>query len=179
MSSNSNRIETATRQHVGATLTSAQITELVKLSYPDWKGGVYPSDCAGKRQEDGTLTHRGKTAYGDLVLEYVGENNFKVLPTEQIIRRKNPPNQHQHRQRSRRLKLLLLLSPERRSRARPANHPLLPRPLREIAFLPSKGGQPMEHIFKVAEAALAVFGSMKFLHECYELLHGLAKLFKR
>lgn len=91
MSSNSNRIETATRQHVGATLTSAQITELVKLSYPDWKGGVYPSDCAGKRQEDGTLTHRGKTAYGDLVLEYVGENNFKVLPTEQIIRRKNPP----------------------------------------------------------------------------------------
>lgn len=90
MSSNSNRIETATRQHVGATLTSAQITELVKLSYPDWKGGVYPSDCAGKRQEDGMLTHRGKTDYGDLVLEYVGENNFKVLPTEQIIRRKTP-----------------------------------------------------------------------------------------
>jgi hypothetical protein len=87
MSSNSQRIETATRQHVGATLTSAQIAELVKLSYPDWKGGVYPSDCAGKRQEDGTLAHRGKVAYGDLVLEYVGENNFKVLPTEQIVRR--------------------------------------------------------------------------------------------
>jgi hypothetical protein len=87
MSSNSQRIETATRQHVRATLTSAQIAELVKLSYPDWKGGVYPSDCAGKRQEDGTLAHRGKVAYGDLVLEYVGENNFKVLPTEQIVRR--------------------------------------------------------------------------------------------
>jgi hypothetical protein len=43
MSSNSNRIEAATRQHVGATLTSAQITELVRLSDPSWKGGVYPS----------------------------------------------------------------------------------------------------------------------------------------
>jgi hypothetical protein len=26
-------------------------------------------------------------AYGDLVLEYMGANSFKVLPTEQIVRR--------------------------------------------------------------------------------------------
>jgi hypothetical protein len=85
--SNSSRIEVATRQHVGATLTSEQIVELVKLSNPDWKGGTYPSDAAGKRVEDGTLTHRGKVAYGDLVLELVGSNQYKVLATEQIIRR--------------------------------------------------------------------------------------------
>ena len=85
--SNSSRIEAATRSHVGATLTSEQIHELVKLSNPDWKGGVYPSDAAGKRLEDGSLTFRGKVAYGDLVLEYLGENSFKVLPTEQIVRR--------------------------------------------------------------------------------------------
>jgi hypothetical protein len=85
--SNSSRIEKATRDHVGATLTSEQITELVKISNPEWKGGVYPSDAAGKRQEDGTITFRGKVAYGDLVLEYLKENSFKVLPTEQIVRR--------------------------------------------------------------------------------------------
>jgi len=85
--SNSSRIEAATRQHVGATLTSEQVTELVHVSNPDWKGGVYPSDAAGKRLEDGNLTFRGKAAYGDLVLEYVGSNSFKVLPTEQIVRR--------------------------------------------------------------------------------------------
>ncbi len=89
MSSNSQRIETATRQHVGATLTSAQITELVRVADPNWKGGVYPSDCAYTRTEEG-LVPRGKTAYGDGVLEYVSENNFKVLPTEQIVRRKTP-----------------------------------------------------------------------------------------
>lgn len=85
--SNSSRIEAATRQHVGATLTSEQITELVHLSDPNWKGGVYPSDAAGKRQEDGTITYRGKTAYGDLVLEYLGSNSFKVLPNNEIVRR--------------------------------------------------------------------------------------------
>ena len=89
MSSNSNRIETATRQHVGATLTSAQITELVRVADPNWKGGVYPSDCAYVRTDEG-LVPRGKTAYGDGVLEYVSENNFKVLPSEQIVRRKTP-----------------------------------------------------------------------------------------
>ena len=86
--SNSSRIEAATRQHVGATLTAAQIAELVKLSDPTSTKGVYPSDCAYKRDDSGKLVPRGKTAYGDGVLEYMGENNFKVLPTEQIVRRK-------------------------------------------------------------------------------------------
>jgi hypothetical protein len=85
--SNSSRIEAATRQHVGATLTNEQIVELVKVSDPNWKGGVYPSDAAGKRQEDGTLTHRGAVMYGDLVLEMMGKNSFKVLATEMIVRR--------------------------------------------------------------------------------------------
>ena len=85
--SNSSRIETATRQHVGAVLTNDQLVELVKVSFPDWKGGVYPSDAAGQRQEDGTITHRGKVMYGDLVLEYVNKNSFKVLATDKIVRR--------------------------------------------------------------------------------------------
>ncbi len=85
--SNSSRIEAATRQHVNAVLTSEQIVELVKVSDPTSTKGVYPSDCAGKRLEDGTLTFRGKMAYGDLVLEYMGANSFKVLPTEQIVRK--------------------------------------------------------------------------------------------
>ena len=87
MSSNSARIEQATRQHVGATLTNDQLVELVKVSFPDWKGGVYPSDAAGQRQEDGTITHRGKVMYGDLVLVYESKNAFKVLPTDKIVRR--------------------------------------------------------------------------------------------
>ena|SRR6266567_4523910 len=37
--------------------------------------------------QHGTLTFRGKASYGDLVLEYLGSNSFKVLPTEQIVRR--------------------------------------------------------------------------------------------
>jgi hypothetical protein len=85
--SNSSRIEKATRQHVGATLTSEQIHELVKLADPTSTKGVYPSDCAYKRDEAGKLIPRGKTAYGDGVLEYLGPNSFKVLPTEQIVRR--------------------------------------------------------------------------------------------
>src|SRR5260370_5808681 len=85
--SNSSRIETATRQHVGATLTNEQIHELVKLADPTSTKGIYPSDCAYKREEAGKLIPRGKTAYGDGVLEYLGENSFKVLPTEQIVRR--------------------------------------------------------------------------------------------
>jgi hypothetical protein len=85
--SNSSRIEKATRDHVGAVLTGAQIIELVKVSQPDWKGGVYPSDAAGKLMEDGTITFRGKVAYGDLVLLYLAENSFKVLADNDIIRR--------------------------------------------------------------------------------------------
>jgi hypothetical protein len=84
--SNSSRIEAATRQHVGATLTSEQIVELVKVSDPNWKGGVYPSDSAYQRTPEG-LKPRGKTAYGDGVLELVGPNSYKVLATEQIVRR--------------------------------------------------------------------------------------------
>jgi hypothetical protein len=37
----------------------------------------------------------------------------------------------------------------------------------------------MEHIGHVIEAALAVFGSMKFLHECYEVIHHVVKLVKK
>ena len=89
--SNSQRIEAATCQHINAVLTNDQIIELVKVTSPDWKGGVYPSDAAGKRLEDGTITHRGKVAYGDLVLIYENKNSFKVLPTEQIVRRPVAP----------------------------------------------------------------------------------------
>lgn len=85
--SNSSRIEAATRQHVGATLTSEQIVELVKLSDPTSTKGVYPSDAAYKRDEAGKLVPRGKMAYGDGVLEYLAANSFKVLKTEEIARR--------------------------------------------------------------------------------------------
>ena len=84
--SNSSRIEVATRKHVGATLTNDQIVELVKVAFPDWKGGVYASDVAYKQTEQG-MVPRGASAYGDGVLLYLGENQFKVLPTEQIVRR--------------------------------------------------------------------------------------------
>jgi hypothetical protein len=84
--SNSSRIEVATRKHVGATLTSQMIMELVKLSDPTNTKGVYPSDCAYKRTPDG-LVPRGKVAYGDGVLEYLAENSFKVLADNEIVRR--------------------------------------------------------------------------------------------
>ena len=84
--SNSSRIETATRKHVNAVLTGQMINDLVKVAFPDWKGGVYPSDSAYVRK-DGQLAPRGKTAYGDGVLEYLSENSFKVLATEEIVRR--------------------------------------------------------------------------------------------
>jgi len=85
--SNSSRIEAATRQHVGAVLTSEQIVELVKASDPNWKGGTYPSDVAYKRNAENVLVHRGSSAYGDGVLEYLGANSFKVLKTEDVVRR--------------------------------------------------------------------------------------------
>ena len=84
--SNSSRIEVATRQHVNATLTNDQIVELVKASDPNWKGGVYPSDVAYSQTPEG-LKPRGATAYGDGILIYLGANSFKVLPTDQIVRR--------------------------------------------------------------------------------------------
>lgn len=37
----------------------------------------------------------------------------------------------------------------------------------------------MEHLLHVVEAVLAVFGSMKFCHECYEVLHVLVKFLRR
>ena len=36
----------------------------------------------------------------------------------------------------------------------------------------------MEQALRVVEGVLAVFGSMKFLHECLELLHALLKLIR-
>jgi hypothetical protein len=84
--SNSSRIETATRSHVGATLTSEQIVELVRVSDPTNTKGVYPSDVAYTQTDEG-LKPRGATAYGDGVLIYLGPNSFKVLPTNEIIRR--------------------------------------------------------------------------------------------
>ena len=69
-------------------MTNEQIVELVKIAFPEWKGGVYASDAAYTREEGtGKLIPRGKTAYGDGVLEYLSENSFKVLATEQIVRR--------------------------------------------------------------------------------------------
>ena len=88
---NSERIEKATREHVNAVLTSQQIQELVKTFDPTNQKGVYPSDVAGKLAEDGkTITHRGKVPYGDLVLLQLSSNSYRVLPTDQIVRRKNP-----------------------------------------------------------------------------------------
>src|SRR5450432_584262 len=84
--SNSSRIETATRQHVGAILTSKMVQELVKVAFPDDSKGVYPSDCAWKRDADGNLQPRGRTAYGDSVLEFLAENSFKVLSDTEIVR---------------------------------------------------------------------------------------------
>ena len=37
----------------------------------------------------------------------------------------------------------------------------------------------MEHVMHIVEAALAVFGGMKFLHECFEVLHHVVKLVKK
>jgi hypothetical protein len=34
----------------------------------------------------------------------------------------------------------------------------------------------MEHLAHIAEAVLAIFGGMKFMHECYEVVHHVAKM---
>ena|ERR1017187_4960047 len=85
--SNSSRIEQATRQHIGAVLTSKMIVELVQLAFPEYKGGTYPSDSAYKRDAEGVLAPRGKVAYGDGVLEFLAENSFKVLSDSEIVRK--------------------------------------------------------------------------------------------
>jgi hypothetical protein len=53
--SNSRRVEAATRSHVGAVLTNDMIKELVKLSDPNWTGGIYPSDAAYVRTDQGLV----------------------------------------------------------------------------------------------------------------------------
>src|SRR5450755_209263 len=83
--SNSSRIEQATRQHVGAVLTSKMVVDAVRLAFPDDKSGVYPSDAAYVRT-DGILVPRGKVAYGDGILEYLADNSFKVLGDTEIVR---------------------------------------------------------------------------------------------
>jgi len=88
--SNSSRIEAATRSMIGATVTAQQVIDAVKLFDPTNTKGVYPSDVAGKQLEDGTITHRGKVPYGDLILLQLGSNSYRVLPTNEIVRRKNP-----------------------------------------------------------------------------------------
>ena len=84
--SNSSRIEAATRQMVGAILTSKQVQDAVKLAFPEDGKGVYPSDCAWKRDAEGVLQPRGKVAYGDSILEFLAENSFKVLSDQEIVR---------------------------------------------------------------------------------------------
>jgi|HubBroStandDraft_5_1064220.scaffolds.fasta_scaffold430550_2 hypothetical protein len=37
----------------------------------------------------------------------------------------------------------------------------------------------MEHLAKIVEAALAVFGAGKFCHEMYELVHHLVHFVKK
>jgi hypothetical protein len=34
----------------------------------------------------------------------------------------------------------------------------------------------MEHLMRIAEAVLAIFGSMKFCHEVYEVAHHVMKM---
>ena len=37
----------------------------------------------------------------------------------------------------------------------------------------------MEHFYKIIEVVLALFGSMKFLHECFEVAVHVYKLARR
>jgi hypothetical protein len=83
---NSQRIEQATRNFVGATLSGEEIAHLVKKAFPDNTAGIYPSDCAYTKTSAGFVP-RGKSAYGDGVLQYMGSDQFKVLPTDAIVRK--------------------------------------------------------------------------------------------
>ena len=71
---------------VGAVLTAKMVVDAVRLAFPEDKSGVYPSDSAWKRDAEGVLQPRGKTAYGDGVLEYLAANSFKVLGDAEIVR---------------------------------------------------------------------------------------------
>jgi hypothetical protein len=86
--SNSSRIEAATRDRVGQTLSSEQIVAIVKMANPGETKQVYPGDSAGKKLEDGTITHRGKAQYGDIILLLIGPNQYRVLDTPEIVRMK-------------------------------------------------------------------------------------------
>jgi hypothetical protein len=37
----------------------------------------------------------------------------------------------------------------------------------------------MEHLMRIAEACLAIFGSMKFCHEVYEVVHHLVHMIRK
>jgi hypothetical protein len=37
----------------------------------------------------------------------------------------------------------------------------------------------MEHVMRIAEALLAVFGAGKFMHEMFEVVHHVVKLIKK
>jgi hypothetical protein len=37
----------------------------------------------------------------------------------------------------------------------------------------------MEHLLHIAEALLAIFGSMKFCHEVYEVIHHFVHLIRK
>jgi hypothetical protein len=90
MADNSSRIEAATRDFVGAILTGKEITRLVQKMFPESTQGTYAGDAAYApvvRDGKKVLEPRGSSAYGDGVLQYMGSDSFKVLPTDQIVRR--------------------------------------------------------------------------------------------
>lgn len=90
MADNSSRIEEVTRAFIGAILTGKEITRLVRKMFPESTQGVYPGDVAYApvvRDGKKTLEPRGSSTYGDGVLQYMGSDSFKVLPTDQIVRR--------------------------------------------------------------------------------------------
>jgi len=37
----------------------------------------------------------------------------------------------------------------------------------------------MEHLAHVVEAILAVFGGLRFMHECYEVVHHVVHMIKK
>jgi len=87
---NSSRIEAATRLYVGKTLTGEQIKFAVRQMFPDETAACYPSDCAFTLKADGTLQPRTNTQHTDKsegVLAYKGTDAFLVMPTDKIYRK--------------------------------------------------------------------------------------------
>src|ERR1700677_123955 len=86
---NSSRIEAATRLYVGKRLTGEQIKFAVRQMFPDETPACYPSDCAFTLKADGTLQPRTNTQHTDKserVLAYKGTDAFLVMPTDKIYR---------------------------------------------------------------------------------------------